>query len=164
MYKWGTWKGFCVQEGLTGSWACLLSCVQLFATLWTIACRAPPLTMGFPEQEYRRGLPFPSPGNLLDPAIKLTSLVSPALQETVFTVFTSDSKNSICNAGDLGSVPRLGRFPGEGKGYPLQYSGLENFMDYGSWGPKELDRTVQLFMSIHLTLGSTDPLYCLLFH
>ena len=31
--------------------------------------------------------------------------------------------------GDLGSIPRLGRFPGEGKGYPLQYSGLENSMD-----------------------------------
>ena len=34
------------------------------------------------------------------------------------------------NAGDLGSVPRSGRSPGEGKGYPLQYSGLENSMDY----------------------------------
>ena len=32
--------------------------------------------------------------------------------------------------GDLGSIPGLGRSPGEGKGYPLQYSGLENFMDY----------------------------------
>ena len=31
---------------------------------------------------------------------------------------------------DLGSIPGLGRFPGVGKGYPLQYSGLENFMDY----------------------------------
>ena len=35
----------------------------------------------------------------------------------------------ICNAGDLGSIPGLGRSPGEGKGYPLQYSGLENSMD-----------------------------------
>ena len=35
-----------------------------------------------------------------------------------------------CNAGDLGSVPGLGRSPGEGNGYPLQYSGLENSMDY----------------------------------
>ena len=33
------------------------------------------------------------------------------------------------SAGDLGSIPGLGRFPGEGKGYPLQYSGPENFMD-----------------------------------
>ena len=35
-----------------------------------------------------------------------------------------------CNAGDLGSISGLGRSPGEGKGYPLQYSGLENSMDY----------------------------------
>ena len=35
-----------------------------------------------------------------------------------------------CNAGDLGSIPGLGRSPGEGKGYPLQYSGLEKSMDY----------------------------------
>ena len=42
----------------------------------------------------------------------------------------SDGKESACNAGDLGSIPGLGRSPGEGKGYPLQYSGLENSMDY----------------------------------
>ena len=38
-------------------------------------------------------------------------------------------KESACNAGDLGSMPGLGRSPGEGKDYPLQYSGLENSMD-----------------------------------
>ena len=37
-------------------------------------------------------------------------------------------KESACNAGDLGSIPGLGRFPGEGKAYPLQFSGLENSM------------------------------------
>ena len=42
----------------------------------------------------------------------------------------SDSKESACNAGDLGSIPGLERSPGEGKVYPLQYSGLENSMDY----------------------------------
>ena len=42
----------------------------------------------------------------------------------------SDSKASAYNAGDQGSIPGLGRFSGEGKGYPLQYSDLENFMDY----------------------------------
>ena len=41
----------------------------------------------------------------------------------------SAGKESACNVGDLGSVPGLGRSPGEGKGYPLQYSGLENSMD-----------------------------------
>ena len=38
-------------------------------------------------------------------------------------------KESTCNVGDLGSIPGLGRSPGEGKCYPLQYSGLENSMD-----------------------------------
>ena len=41
----------------------------------------------------------------------------------------SDGKESSCNVGDLGLVPGLGRSPGEGKGYPFQYSGLENSMD-----------------------------------
>ena len=41
----------------------------------------------------------------------------------------SAGKESICIAGDLGLIPGLGRSPGEGKGYPLQYSGLENSMD-----------------------------------
>ena len=42
----------------------------------------------------------------------------------------SDGKESSCNAEDLGSIPGLGRSPGEGKSYPLQYSGLDNSMDY----------------------------------
>ena len=41
----------------------------------------------------------------------------------------SDGKASACNVGDLGSIPGLGRSPGEGKGYPLQYFGLENSKD-----------------------------------
>ena len=41
----------------------------------------------------------------------------------------SAGKESACSVGDLGSIPGLGRFPGEGKGYPLQYSGLENSTD-----------------------------------
>ena len=49
----------------------------------------------------------------------------------VFLGFPSGSggKESSCNAGDLDSIPGLGRSPGEGKGYPLQYSDLENSMD-----------------------------------
>ena len=41
----------------------------------------------------------------------------------------SAGKESTCNVGDLGSIPGLGRSPGDRKGYPLQYSGLENSMD-----------------------------------
>ena len=42
----------------------------------------------------------------------------------------SAGKESICNAGDLGSIPGWGRSPGKGNGYPLQCSGLENSMAY----------------------------------
>ena len=69
--------------------------------------------MGFSRKEYWCGLPCPSPGDLLDPVIEPGS---PALQE--------DSLLS----------KSLGK-PGEGNGYPRQYSCLENSMDRGSWWP-----------------------------
>ena len=47
---------------------------------------------------------------------------------------SSAGKESACNAGDLGSIPGLGRSAGEGKGYPLQYPGLENSMDFIVYG------------------------------
>ena len=59
----------------------------------------------------------------------------------------SDSKESACNVGDMGSIPGLGRFPGRGHGKPLQYSCLENphgqrsLVGYSPWGRKELDMT-----------------------
>ena len=53
-----------------------LSCIQLFATPWTVACQAP-LSVGFSRQEYWSGLPFPSPGDLPNPGIEPGS---PALQ------------------------------------------------------------------------------------
>ena len=59
---------------------------------------------------------------------------------------SSVGKESTCSVGDLGWIPGLGRSPGEGKGYPLQYSGLENSM--GPWGPKELNMTEQLSLFI----------------
>ena len=58
---------------------------------------------------------------------------------------SSVGKESAYNAGDLGSIPGLERSPGEAKGYPLQYSGLENSMDLYSL--KELDMTEQLSLS-----------------
>ena len=66
----------------------------------------------------------------------------------------SASKESTCNAGDLGLIPGLGRSPGEEKGYPLQYSDLENSMEciYSPWGPKQLDTTER--PSLHFTLWS----------
>ena len=60
----------------------------------------------------------------------------------------SDGKASAYNSGDLGSIPGLGRYPGEGNGNPLQYSCLENPMDGGTWqatvhGVAESDTTEQ---------------------
>ena len=132
--------------------ACTLSHVWLFVTPWTIACQ-PPLSMEFSRQEYWCRLPFPSPGDLPDPGIKLMSLVSPALAGWFFTSWAivhcvyillalfifmgfpggSHGKESANNARDLGLIPRLGRSPGEGNGYPLQCPCLENPMDRGAW-------------------------------
>ena len=56
----------------------------------------------------------------------------------------SAGKESACDARDLGSIPGLGRPPGEGNNYPLQYSGLENSMDYSTCGRKESDMTERL--------------------
>ena len=53
----------------------------------------------------------------------------------------SAGKESTCNMGDLGSIPGLGRSPGEGKGYPLQYSDLENSTDPIVHGVTESDTT-----------------------
>ena len=47
--------------------------------------------------------------------------------------FPGEGKGSACNVGDPGSIPRLGRFPGEGNGNSFQYSCLENPMDGGAW-------------------------------
>ena len=63
---------------------------------------------------------------------------------------SSDGKESACNAGDLYLIPGSGRFPGEGNGYPLQCSCLENSMDRGAWRAtvqwdcKESDTTERL--------------------
>ena len=65
----------------------------------------------------------------------------------------SDAKEPACNAGDPGSVPGLGRFPGEGNGYPFQYTCLKNPRteepgELQSIGSQELDMTVQLTLSL----------------
>ena len=66
----------------------------------------------------------------------------------------SAGKQSACNARDLGSIPGLGRSPGEGKDYPLQYSGLENSVDY-----VELDMTEQLSLSLQMCIIIRKDLY-----
>jgi len=75
----------------------------------SLQCRRPPFDPWVGKIHWRRGrLPTP-----------------------VFLGFPGGSagKESTCNAGDLGLIPGLGKSPGEGNSYPLQYSGLENSMD-----------------------------------
>ena len=72
-----------------------------------------------------------------------------------------DGKESTCNAGDPGSVPGLGRFPGGENCYPLQYSCLENSLDRGAWRATDhgvTRRQTQLndftfFLSFEIILG-----------
>ena len=64
----------------------------------------------------------------------------------------ASGKESDCNAGDRGSVPELGRLPGEGNGYPLQYACLENFTDRGAWWTTEhgvIKSQTQLTLSLY---------------
>ena len=70
-------------------WVKSLSCVQLYATPWTVACQVPP-SMGFSRQDYWSGLPFPSPGDLPDSGIEPWS---PTLQAG-FTVWATREKLS----------------------------------------------------------------------
>ena len=75
----------------------------------------------------------------------------------------SISKESACYAGDLGSIPGLGRSLEGGHGNPLQYACLENpqgqrsLVGYSPWGCKELDMTEQV--SLHFTYGSVFLYY-----
>ena len=71
----------------------------------------------------------------------------------------SDSKESACNAGDWGSIPGLGKSPGEGNGYLLHYSCLENLMDREAWwtivhGVKK--SWTKSYPSLHLTQNQRD--------
>ena len=78
-------RAFILLSQLTYAIACLLlTCVQLFAPLWIIACQAP-LSMIFPRQKDCSGLPFPPPGGLPEPEIQPMYFVSLALTDGFFT-------------------------------------------------------------------------------
>ena len=74
----------------------------------------------------------------------------------------SAGKESACSVGDLGSIPGLGRSPGEGRAYSLQYSGLENSMDCMGWGRKELDTTKRLLLHFKINPENCIFSYCIL--
>ena len=75
--------------------------------------------------------PLLPPSGLPSNYLSVSVCLPRCLPAPVFLGFPCGSagKESTCNAGDLGSIPELGQSPGEGKGYPFQYSGLENSMD-----------------------------------
>ena len=67
----------------------------------------------------------------------------------------SDGKEPACNGGDPGSIPGSGRSPGEGNGYPLQYSWMENSMDRGAWQSMRSQRVGRNWANNTLTFTST---------
>ena len=82
-------------------------CVQLFVTLWTLACRAP-LSMGFSRQEYWSGLPRPPTGYLPDPGIKSMSLIFPVLAGGFFTISaTGEALSTLARFLKKGMPPKL---------------------------------------------------------
>ena len=68
---------------------------------------------------------------------------------TLYTPGGSDSKESACNAGDPGSIPELGRSPGE-------FHGQSSLADYSPWGCKESDMTERLTLSLYFSPHRTD--------
>ena len=121
--------------------------------LWTVVISDPRIKTGHPLSWVFGWLV----GNSTGLEIPLTLLSYPSINRLLFCVFViltdrkrsshisrsllmnwpfpggSEGKASACNAGDLGSISGSGRSHGEGNGYPLQYSCLENSMDRGAW-------------------------------
>ena len=103
---------------------------------------------GFPDSSVSKE----STCNAGDPSSRRDRLPTPV---SLGVPCGSAGKESACHVGDLGSIPGLGRSPGEGKGYPLQYSGLENSMDcivHGvtkSWTRLRDFHPLQLFRLFH---------------
>ena len=130
-------------------------------------------------------MPFPPPGDLPNPGIEpaapalaggffatqqpgkpICILLSQALSSDnniyIASPGGSNGKESTCNAGDLGSIPGLGRSPEGGHGNPLQNSCLENsheqrsLVGYSPWGLRELDTTEQLSTAQHSSYQDVD--------
>ena len=110
-------------------------------TLFSVPCYLFPSTSWTPPEE----------GNL-HPCFSFLTMHSLTLHNFICKLYPpgSDSRESACNAGDLGLIPGSGRSPEGGKSNPLQYSCLENSMDRGAWQAnspwncKESDMTEQL--------------------
>ena len=109
----------------------------------------------------------PSPFSL-SVALQAAFHASGEAGHTLIHLRGSAGKESACNAGDLGSIPELGRSPGGGHGKPPQYSCLENphgqrsLAGYSPWGRKESDTTERVSTQAEGTALSLAPTpYCL---
>ena len=146
----------------------LLSCVRLFATLWTIPHQAPPFS-GFSRQEYWSGLPFPSPGDLPDPGIEPRS---PAVQADTLTseppgkpIYTlpyvkwgfpggSDRKRTCLQCRRPEFNPWVGKIPWRREWQPtpvflpVKSHGRRSLTGYSPWDHKESDTTEGLTLYI----------------
>ena len=94
------------------------------------------------------------------PNHEFPSLQKGGLVRTQVTIFPGGSagKASAYNVGDPGSIPGVGRSPGEGNGNPLQYPCSENPMDREAWGRKESDTTERLHFHFHFQVTRTVTL------
>ena len=101
--------------------------------------------------------PFPSSYDLFYEYVMLISYTYVLLHVILYISFSGGSagEESTCNAGDLGSIPGLGRSAGEGKGYLLQYSGLENSTDCMVHGVAKLDMTERIHLDIIYILNQS---------
>ena len=120
---------------------CHVCCVQSLSRVWLSATPWPlvhlaSLSMKFPRQEYWSRLPFSTPGDLPDLESNLCLLCLLHLRVDSLPLYHLGGpyiviKNPLPNAGDAGSVPELGKSPGEGNSNWLQYSCLANSKDRG---------------------------------
>ena len=96
-----------------------------------------------------------NPPAMQETLVRFLGQEDPIRNTPVFLGFScgSTGKESTCNVGDQGSIPGLVRSPGEGKVYPIQYSGLENSMDYMVHGVAESDTTDFHFPCLMLQLS-----------
>ena len=125
------------------------------------------LSMGFPRQEYWNGLPFPPLGDLPDSGIflihgsnlHLLHWQADSLPTPEFLGFPccSAGKESAWNARDVASIPGLGRSLGEGKGYPLKYTGLEKSKDCVAHGVAKSRTRLSNFTSLLTTEPPGKP-------
>ena len=146
---------------------CVLSHVQLFVTLWTVACQAP-LPVGFSKQKYWSGLPFPPPGDLPYPGTKPTSPTSPVLTGMFFTTVPprENSPGSRCwdgvslqrnsslgNATRMSTSERKAKEAGLGRGWILnscwKFDRCQHYkLLWGQGGPLEWQALIFLYSPV----------------